>query len=265
MAEAFSRCAFTMEASARSRRIADPARLHWSPHHAVNHGGLIGVAITGGAMAHGRNVATPERIEAVTGFADALLRLGCPLQLTVPMTVSDLADPVALARLEEWSRARGGAHGLIGFEVAAVDAGPTIPWGRLADLGYEVTLPSTDLLGGRAPAPRAARLAVSATLARRAPRDPRAAAEILAVAGLARALGGALLFRGDLTAEAEAWLGETLGVPATRQPETVGTAWSAEDLAAQVRDLVGRRDGLARAAKTSGREAIGDLTWVDVV
>lgn len=265
MAEAVSCYAFTAAAGARPCEVADPDAVRWVPHHALGDGGLAGVAVTAGPMVPGRGCAARHRIEAALGFVDELLRHGCPLLLTVPLAVNDLADPVVVSRLEDWSRARGGAHGLVGFEIAAVDEGTSVPWGRIADLGYEMTLASAELLARWSPGQRAGRIAVGSALARRAPRDRAAAAEILDLAERAQAVGGGLLFRGDLTVEVEAWLGEVLRVPALRQPDVIGVARRAGDLAAQVRDLVRRRDAPVGPARGGGPRVLHDLTWVEVV
>lgn len=244
----------------------------WLPHHALSDGALTGVRLADDrdcAPAETPAAAARRRLGAAMELADGLLRLGCPLLATVPVSGDDLCDPSVIDMAEAWSRARGGAHGLIGFEIGVGVGGspPWFGWARVATLGYEFTLASADLLESWPDHLGAARLVSCASLARRAPWDDEAAAVILDLAERARASGAELLLRGDLTPEAGAWLRERIDVPVAWQPDSIGFAHDAEELGAQARPLM-RDAGVAAAgsARIRGRaRRVDDLTWVEVI
>lgn len=249
-----------------AERFDDLAEVRWMPHYALADGALIGACLAGTAVDAGQGEAGHRRIEAALNFVDGLLRHGCPLLLTVPVTRAELADPHVIARLEAWSQSRGGAHRLFGFDVAASNpTSPVVPWARLAELGYEVTLAASDLFDGSPVPARPNRIAIDGSLVRRAPREAAAAAEVHELAGKAEGLGCELMFRGGVGAEAEAWAKDAVRVPMTWRSPLFGHVRDAEGLARQVRHLFGRCELPVVTMPRRGTQRVHDLTWVDVV
>lgn len=250
---------------AAAEALDDLGEVRWLSHHALSDGALIGACLAGVPVDVAHGEAGHRRIEAALRLVDGLLRHGCPLLLTVPVTRSELADPRVIAGLEAWSQSRGGAHRLFGFEVTASDPTAPVPWARLAELGYEVTFAATDLFDGSPVPARPTRIAIDGSLVRRAPFEAAAAAEVHELAGRAEGLGCELMFRGDVGAEAEAWAKDALRVPMTWRSSLFGHARDAEALARQVRLRFGRQEPPPVVVAPTGTQRLNDLTWVDVV
>ena len=259
MAKAVDHNAFTIG----REEAPDEAGVRWWEHRALGDNALVGLRLGGLVEPTDPGGAALRRVETALWSVDALLRNGCPLLVTIALTRRDLADPDVLARLEAWGRARGGAHGLLGLEVAATGETVSVPWRRIADLGFEISGSPVDLPRGRSPRPM--RFVVGSTLVRRAPYDFAAAAEVLALVSRAVAAGSGLLIRGDLDEAAEDWLMQVLRVPAVRESQAVAMARAPDAMVTQLRDLIAP---CAVRAPTGRSAAFGrdlDLTWIEVV
>lgn len=205
-------------------------------------------------------------LEDTMELVDALLRVGCPLPLTVALTGADFDDPGLLPMLEGWSMEHGGAHRLLGIEidVRRWDRRSLLVSRRIAAFGYDLTLAGATSLEPTVVRYCAKRFAFPASLVRLADIDEDLAAELRGLAEDVRGYGLEPVFKGVVDPERSACL-RGVRPDGVWQPDVAAVSFDAACLHAVAEDFVERRASRPAAVATGFRDGAGeDLTWVTV-
>lgn len=250
-----------------------PRLTRWAPFFSLTDGRLLGAeciversASVGGSDPTGSESCGRRALDAAMNLADDLLRVGCPLLLTVALRGGELDDPEVTGRLEEWSLDHGGAHGLLGVEidVGAWDRRSRMNSRRIAALGYEVTLGGATTIDPTVSRYGARRFAISPSLVRLSDIDVDLAEHVRDLAAEARSYELEPLFKGMIDPTRAACLQGLRGEGAW-QPDATAVSFDADCLHALALDLADRRDLPPTPVLGRPRDlARVDLTWVTV-
>lgn len=196
-------------------------------------------------------------------LADDFLRAGCPLPLSVRLSVDALDASELMPMLETWSLDHGGAHRLLGIEidVRAWDLRVPATSRRIAALGYEVTLGGATTIDPAIARCGAKRFSITGSLVRGADVDDVRAATLRTLVEAVRAEGLVPAFKGVVDPDRSTCLRSATS-HGHWQFDTDLVSLSEKDLRTLARNLSAHRYGSPMAEATEREE---DLTWVEAV